>query len=102
VTRQGLTEEFYLHIGDERHNGEYSTRELLAAEYAERFVVDHLHIDDDLFDRLRDEYSDEEVLDLTFCIATFMGLGRLLRVLGIDETCQTDVPSSPAGSERPS
>jgi len=90
VTQQGLTEDFYRHVG-EYHTADYSEQERLAIEYAERFVLDHTRIGDDFFARLRQCFSDAEILDLTVCIATFLGLGRLLRVLGIDETCEVDV-----------
>jgi alkylhydroperoxidase family enzyme len=90
VTQQGLTEDFYRHVAD-RHGYDYSEPERLAIEYAERFVLDHSRIDDAFFASLRSCFSDAEILDLTICVAAFLGLGRLLRVLGIDETCQTDV-----------
>ena len=90
MTQQGLTEDFYRHVADE-HGYDYSEQERLAIEYAERFVLDHTRIGDDFFARLRQCFSDAEILDLTVCIATFLGLGRLLRVLGIDETCEVDV-----------
>ena len=97
MTQQGLTEDFYGHVAD-AHEYDYSEQERLAIEYAERFVVDHTRIDDDLFARLRACFSDAEILDLTICVAAFLGLGRLLRVLGIDETCQVDVgPAAPPG-----
>ena len=90
MTQQGLTEDFYRHVAD-RHGYDYSEQERLAIEYAERFVLDHTRIDDAFFARLRSCFSDAEILDLTICVAAFLGLGRLLRVLGIDETCQTDI-----------
>jgi alkylhydroperoxidase family enzyme len=90
VTQQGLTEDFYRHVAD-KHGYDYSEQEGLAIEYAERFVLDHTRIDDDFFARLRACFTDAEILDLTICVATFLGLGRLLRVLGIDETCQVDI-----------
>jgi alkylhydroperoxidase family enzyme len=95
VTQQGLTEDFYRHVGDDhvadKDTYDYSPQERLAIEYAERFVLDHTRIDDDLFGRLRARFTDAEILDLTICVAAFLGLGRLLRVLGIDETGQIDV-----------
>jgi hypothetical protein len=60
-------------------------------EYAERFAVDHLSIDDAFFDRMRESFTDPELLDLTICLAAFLGLGRTLRSLGITETSLTDV-----------
>lgn len=91
MTRQGLTEDFYRHVAAYHQSGQYSEPEKLAIEYAERFVTDHTNIDESFFGRLREHFSDAEILDLTICLATFLGLGRMLRVLGIDETCQLDV-----------
>lgn len=90
VKAQGVTEEFYDHVAD--HAGaDLDTRERLAMEYAERFALDHLGIDDVFVERLRQSFSDPEILDLTICLAAFLGLGRTLRVLGITETSLTNV-----------
>jgi alkylhydroperoxidase family enzyme len=91
VKAQGLTEAFYGHVGAHDEGSTFTTQESLAMEYAERFAIDHLSIDDDFFVRLRDEFSDPEILDLTICLSAFLGLGRTLRVLGITETSLTDV-----------
>ena len=48
-------------------------------------------IDDAFFGRLRALFSDEEILDLTLCVAVFLGLGRSLTVLGVDQSCAIDV-----------
>jgi AhpD family alkylhydroperoxidase len=90
VKAQGLTEEFYAHVGAHRDE-RYSLAENLAIEYAERFALDHTGIDDAFFVRLHECFTDAEILDLTICLAAFVGLGRTLHVLGITETCLTDV-----------
>ena len=77
------SEEMYAHVAEYREREEYSEREKLAIEYAERFALDHLSIDDDFFKRLKANFSDKEILDLTTCIATFLGLGRLTQVFGL-------------------
>jgi alkylhydroperoxidase family enzyme len=69
----------------------YTPRQRLAIEYAERFATEHGSIDDTFFARLRDLFSDEEILDLTLCVAVFLGLGRSLTVLGVDQSCAIDV-----------
>ena len=61
------------------------------AAYAERFANDHASIDDAFFGRLRNVFGDEEILDLTLCVAVFLGLGRSLTVLGVDQSCAIDV-----------
>lgn len=69
----------------------YTPRQRLAIEYAERFANDHASIDDALFGRLRELFSDPEILDLTLCVAVFLGLGRSLSVQGVDQSCAIDV-----------
>ena len=91
VKAQGLTEEFYCHVGVHDGDSTFTAQESLAMEYAERFAIDHRSIDDAFFERLRQEFSDPEILDLTICLSAFLGLGRTLRVLGITETSLTDV-----------
>lgn len=83
-SEQGVTPELYAHVAEYRERDEYTVREKLAIEYAERFAIDHTGIDDALFARLRANFSDEEILDLTICLAAFLGLGRMLRSLGIE------------------
>jgi alkylhydroperoxidase family enzyme len=93
VTRQGVDEELYAHVAEYREYPGYTEQERLAVEYAERFVTDHLGIDDAFFARLRAAFADAEILDLTICVAAFLGLGRLLRVLGVDPVCQVEPDS---------
>ncbi|MBW0015253.1 carboxymuconolactone decarboxylase family protein [Mycobacterium sp.] len=69
----------------------YTARQRLAIEYAERFVTHHESLDDAFFERLRAVFSDEEILDLTLCVAVFLGLGRSLAVLGVDRSCAIDL-----------
>jgi AhpD family alkylhydroperoxidase len=91
VKAHGLTEDFYRHVGDHAQSDTYGPDEHLAVEYAERFALDHTGIDDAFFARLAERFSDAEILDLTICLAAFLGLGRMLRALGIDETSLQDV-----------
>jgi alkylhydroperoxidase family enzyme len=91
VKEKGVAEDFYAHVAEHETSDLYSQQERLAIAYAERFAVDHLAIDDAFFGRLRSVFTDAEILDLTICLAAFLGLGRLLRVLGIDETSLLDV-----------
>src|SRR5246127_4440827 len=65
----------------------YTPRQRLAIEYAERFAKKPPSMDHAFFGRLRVLFSDEEVLDLTLCVAVFLGLGRSLAVLGVDQSC---------------
>ena len=79
----GATEPFYAEVTDWRASTTLSVRERLAAEFAERFALDHLAMDDELWDRLHQAYSEEELADLTICCACFLGMGRALAVVGV-------------------
>lgn len=63
-------------------------RTRLSAEYAERFAVDHHGIDDEFFARLRQHFTDAELVELSMCIGSWIAFGRINRVFGIDEVCQ--------------
>lgn len=91
VVESGVDEELYCHLDDYDTYEGYTERQRLAIEYAARFATDHGAIDDELFSRLRAAFSDAEVLDLTMCIAAYLGLGRALAVLGIDEHTSLEV-----------
>ena len=91
VQDAGVFEELYEHVDDPASYPGYTPRQRLAIEYAERFASDHQNIDDDFVERLRDAFSDAEVLDLTMCCAVFVGLGRALEVLGIDQATELNV-----------
>jgi alkylhydroperoxidase family enzyme len=78
-----VDEGFYGEVAAWRTSPALSDRERLAAEYAQRFALDHLAMDDDLWSRLRSAYGDDEIADLTICCGMFLGLGRTLAVLGV-------------------
>ncbi len=79
----GATTDLYAHV-DAPDEGSYTDRERLAIEFAERFALDHLGFDDDFFARMRAAFTDPEILDLAICCGAFLGLGRVLAVLGIE------------------
>jgi alkylhydroperoxidase family enzyme len=87
----GIVPELYENVAAYATYPGYTPRQRLAIEYAERFANEHASIDDEFFKRLRGLFSDEEILDLTLCVAVFLGLGRSLTVLGVDQSCAIDV-----------
>jgi AhpD family alkylhydroperoxidase len=91
VLEAGVAPELYDHVADYATYPGYTARQRLAIEYADRFATDHASLDDDFFVGLRAEFSDDEVLDLTLCVAVFLGLGRTLAVLGVDQSCAIDI-----------
>jgi alkylhydroperoxidase family enzyme len=85
----GLDEAFYAHAAGWRDWPGYSAREKLAAEYAEGIATDHLALRDDagFWQRLRQHYSDAEIVDLAICCSLWLGAGRTMRVLDVGQTC---------------
>jgi AhpD family alkylhydroperoxidase len=91
VVEAGVDEEQYAHLDEWRTWPGYSVRQRLAIEYAEQFAGDHRAIGEELFARLRNAFTDAEILDLTLCLAVYLGLGRTLEVLQITEACAVDL-----------
>jgi alkylhydroperoxidase family enzyme len=83
---RGVTEELYAHV-DEPTHAEYSAAEGLAIEYAAKFALDHRSIDDAFFARLKEHFTDPEILELTILIGDWMAFGRVTAVLDLDEAC---------------
>ncbi|MEU0869725.1 carboxymuconolactone decarboxylase family protein [Nocardia brasiliensis] len=65
----------------------FDERTRLAAEYAERYALDHHSIDDEFWTRMFAEYSQAEVVELSMSIGSWLAFGRLNRVLGLDTVC---------------
>lgn len=64
-----------------------SERSRLAAEYAFRFATDHHNLDDEFWQRMFAQYSQNEVVELSMCLGSWIAFGRLNRVLGLDAAC---------------
>ena len=86
----GVDEALYDHVLEWRTWRGDSERERLAAEYAERFALDHLGLREDnvFWRRLRAQFSDSEIVDLTLCCVLWVGAGRAMRVLDVAQSCE--------------
>jgi alkylhydroperoxidase family enzyme len=62
-------------------------RAKLAAEYAERYALDHHGLDDEFWARMKAAYTDNEIVELSMCLGSWLSFGRLNRVLGLDAEC---------------
>jgi len=79
----GIDDGFYAEVADWRSSTVLTAREKLAAEFAQRFALDHQAMDDDLWARLHADFADDELADMTMCCGLWLGLGRTLAVLGV-------------------
>ena len=62
-------------------------RARLAAEYAERFTLDHHGIDAQLWERLHAHFTQQELVELSMCLGSWIAFGRLNHVFGLDAAC---------------
>jgi len=79
----GIDEGFYAEIADWRSSTILTARERLAAEYAQKFALDHLSMGDEFWGRMRSAFGDDEIADLTMCCGAWLGMGRTLAVIGV-------------------
>lgn len=88
-----IPESFYEEVGLQRNWEGLSERELLAAEFAERYATDHLGMDEALWGRLHRVFTDDELVDLALCVASWLALGRFNQVFDIDGACRVPTPA---------
>lgn len=65
----------------------FDDRTRIAAEYAERYAVDHHNIDDEFWVRMKAHYTQHEIVELSMAIGSWLAFGRLNHVLGLDSVC---------------
>ena len=59
-------------------------REKVAVRYAEVLAGNHKQADEELFDELREHFTEAEIVDLGWRIVTFVGYGRFIYALGLE------------------
>ena len=80
--REGITEELVTALRD-YESGPFSEREKAALRYADRLFTDHHAVDDALWQELRTRFGENELLELTWVLAEFIALGKVIYVLGV-------------------
>ena len=88
-----VEESFAAAVEDWRTTDAFDDRTRLAAEFAERYALDHHGIDQDFWDRMSTHYSDAEIVELSMCLGSWLAFGRLNHVLGLDTTCVLPSPT---------
>ncbi|GAB4584630.1 carboxymuconolactone decarboxylase family protein [Nocardia sp. IFM 10818] len=89
-----VEESFADDVTNWRTTASFDDRTRLAAEYAERYALDHHNLDDDFFQRMLAHYTQAEIVELSMCLGSWLAFGRLNHVLGLDAVCV--LPSHPA------
>jgi alkylhydroperoxidase family enzyme len=75
-------------------------RERAALRFASQFYRDHNDIDDELWAELRDAFTSEEIIELAMSVAQYIGMGKVISMLGIPnplfrEDADGDAASAP-------
>jgi alkylhydroperoxidase family enzyme len=82
-------EAFYQAVYEYQTSPLLSDRERLAIEFAEGMGErpQELATNEGFWLRFKAAFSDDEIVDLSYCVACWMGLGRVAHVLGLDGIC---------------
>ena len=87
--QEGVTDETVMALADFANASQFSAREKLALQFAERMALDHHRIDDDFFRSLHHEFTTAEILELGLLTGLFIGYGRLLAILDLENPSVT-------------
>ncbi len=82
-----LSEELYKNVSAWRTYPGYSDAESVAIEYAEKFATDHKALDDAFFERMREHFSDQEIVEISVCVGTWLMMGRITMVMDVEASC---------------
>ena len=82
-------EDFYNNVANWRDYPGFSERERLIIRYAEGLgqTPDQIAQDEEFWALAKAVFSDNEIVDLSYSIAAWMGVGRAMHALGLDAVC---------------
>ena len=100
--QQGLDEDLYHQVSEYSEIGAFSEAEKLAAETAERFCWEHeaMISDEGYWARMKEHFTDQQILELVTLIGFSVGIGRTLAILEIADDCP--INQTPDPTEDPS
>ena len=87
AVQQGMTEEMVASLAH-FEDTDLPYREKLAVRFAERMATDHQNVDDAFFTELRREFTDAEIFELGMITGQFIGYGRLLAMLDLENPAE--------------
>ncbi|HWI21649.1 MAG TPA: carboxymuconolactone decarboxylase family protein [Baekduia sp.] len=95
----GVTEELVCSLERPQEANDLTPAERAAIAYADLMATDHLAIDDQTFEGLREHFSEPEITELAINVAYFVGIGRFAATLhmveGLPERFRADQPITP-------
>jgi alkylhydroperoxidase family enzyme len=102
--QQGVTEEMIAEIQNYRESKLLAPHEKAAIHFAEVLAGDHLSANKELFDELREHFTEGEIIDLGFRLFAYVGYTRFVAALGIEsfgEACTLSSNGQPSAKPAP-
>ena len=101
--QQGVTEEHIAELPHFEASVLLTPREKAAIRFADILAGDHRQASRELFDSLRQYFTEPEILELGWRIVTFIGYGRFIHVLGLEigQICPPHTAESEAEQDAP-
>ena len=84
-----MTEEMVAALAD-FEKGDFTPRETLALRFATLMAQDHHKLDDAFFSGLREQFTDAEIIELGMVTGQFIGFGRLIAALDLENPHQPE------------
>jgi AhpD family alkylhydroperoxidase len=81
----GVTEDLVCSLEQPETAADLTEAERAAIAYADLLATDHLTVDDAVFDRLRQHFSEDEIVELCLNAALFVGMGRTTMTLDLTD-----------------
>ena len=84
-----MTEEMVAALSD-FEKGDFTPRETVALRFATLMAQDHHRLDDAFFRELRAHFTDPEIIELGMVTGQFIGFGRLIAALDLENPHQPE------------
>lgn len=96
-----MTEELIAALPQYEASELFTPKEKAGIRFADILAGDHRQASPELFDALREHFTEPEILELGWRIVTFVGYGRLIHVLGLEigQTCPLHSVQTAPGQE---
>lgn len=102
----GVTEDLVCSLEKPMEAPDLSEAEKIAIRFGELMATNHLAIDDPFYDRMREHFSESQIVELGLNVALFVGVGRFAATLHMVEELpeyfqqdDNEAPLSPWGNE---
>jgi alkylhydroperoxidase family enzyme len=93
---QGLTEDQVTRIEDGFEESELSSSDKAAIAFTDAIIGDPRQVSPELQERLREHFSDPEIVEMALGVGLFMSLSKVLITLGMEpEEMGTEIVPTP-------